>query len=313
MPESEQALSRLLNRLFRDGSVPAREFETLPVTPQEMGLVVERGEVLAPRDTVILDSKRINAALSPFALARTRDLRVYPVIDSTNLRMMEEAKTGSIDGCCWFAELQTAGRGRRGRRWHSPFARNLMVSIGVALGGSPCSVGALSLTVGLAVADLIQQLGVPNVALKWPNDVLIDGAKACGILIELVAWRRPLECVVGIGLNLEIPRDLRESVDQEVTGLRELGVDEGRELIAAGLISNVLRFVNKFRKSGFGTMRPAYDEAHICQGRLARVMHGNGSYGGVVLGVTDQGELRVQGIDGERRFNGGEVSLRKYA
>ena len=313
IPESERALSGLLRRLLRHGRVPAREFENLTIAPGEMGLLVERGEVVAPRDTQMLDTGRIRAALSPAEHAWVRDLRVFPAIDSTNMRMVEAAHSKSVDGCCWFAELQTAGRGRRGRSWHSPFARNLMVSIGVAVGGLPKEAGALSLAVGLAVADLIERLGVRNVALKWPNDVLIDGAKVCGILIELAARRRPLECVIGIGLNLHAPGALREVVDQEITGLAECGVGQDRESIAAELISNVLRFVNEFTSNGFAAMQTAYEAVHICHGQLARVVLGNGSYEGTVLGVTADGELRIRGADGERRFYGGEVSLRKHA
>ncbi len=311
MPDWEQALPALLKRLFREGGVPVREFENAPIQPGELGLVVKRARVLAPADTEFLDAARIRAALPPAAATWLRDLRVYPAIDSTNRRMMEAAQTKSVAGRCWFAELQTAGRGRRGRSWHSPFARNLMVSFGIELGGSPRRAGALSLSIGLAVADLVEQLGVSDVALKWPNDVLIGGAKVCGILIELAARRRPLECVVGVGLNLEVSQDLRDVVDQEIIGLRECGVVDRRNSIAARLIANVVRYAEEFKRRGFAAMRPAYDRVHICQGRPSRVVQGNGAYEGIVLGVTDDGELRILGRDGEHRFNGGEVSLRK--
>ena len=209
--------------------------------------------------------------------------------------------------------MQTAGRGRRGRSWVSPFARNLTLSLGFALGGKPRDAGALSLAVGLAVADLVEGLGVSAVALKWPNDVLIGGAKVCGILIELVAHRRPLECVVGIGLNLDVPAETRAAIGQEVTDLGEHGVETGRETVAAGLLSNVVRYVEEFKRSGFAGMRAAYDEVHACHGKPCRILQGNIEYEGIVLGVTDDGELRVRGRDGERLFNGGEVSLRVRA
>ena len=311
IPESERTLSTLLERLFREGEVPVADFASTPIAPQEMGLVVRKARVLAPQDAELLDPARLRAALPPSTTNWLRDLRVFGVIDSTNVRMVEAAQTQSIDGHCWFAELQTAGRGRRGRRWYSPFARNLMVSVGSALGGSPRDAGALSLAVGLAVADLIERLGVTDVALKWPNDVLVGGAKVCGILIELVAQRRSLESVIGIGLNLEASSDLRAVVDQEITGLRERGVRADRHAIGAGLIANVLRYVEAFRRDGFGAMRSAYDEVHICQDRQVSVEQGNRSYEGTVLGVTDRGELRIRGGGGERCFNGGEVSLRQ--
>lgn len=307
----QQNLSELLERLVREGSVPQREFDVARVQPREIGLSVENAQVLAPSGATILDTRRIRDSLLPQAAAWVRDLRVHLVIDSTNTRMAEAAQSGSVDGLCWFAELQTAGRGRRGRRWYSHFARNLTVSMGFALGGSPTDAGAISLAVGLAAAEFIERLGVADVALKWPNDVLVGGAKVCGILIELAAHRRPLECVVGIGLNLQVSHDIRAAIDQEVADLREFGVTAGRDVLAAGLVSNVVRFVDEFRRAGFGGMRSAYDEIHICHGQRCRVVQGNGSYEGIVLGVTDNGELRLTGPNGERRVNGGEVSLRR--
>jgi len=309
----EQDLSGLLERLAYGDSVPVSEFDRFPVTPGEMGLVVRDGKVQLSPDTAILDPGRVREGLSPNAAEWLRELAVHLVIDSTNSRMTEAAQAGSVDGLCWFAELQTAGRGRRGRSWVSPFARNLMLSLGFSLGGTPRDAGALSLVVGLAVADLIEGHGVADVSLKWPNDVLVGGAKTCGILIELAAHRRPLECVIGIGLNVELPPDIRAVIDQEVADLRHQGVEDGRDVLAAELVSTVVRYVEEFRRSGFRGMRSAYDDVHICHGRPCRILHGNAEYEGVVMGVTDDGELRVRGPDGERLFNGGEVSLRRGA
>ncbi len=307
----ERRLSELLERLACGGSLAESEFDRFPVTPGEMGLVVRDGKVLLSPDTAILDMGRIREGLSTDSAAWLRELRVHWVVDSTNSRMTAAAQAGSVDGLCWFAELQTAGRGRRGRSWVSPFARNLTLSLGFSLGGTPRDAGALSLVVGLAVADMIEGHGVADVSLKWPNDVLVGGAKACGILIELIAHRRPLECVIGIGLNVELPPDVRAVIGQEVTDLRQQGVEDGRDVLAAELVSAVIRYVDEFKRSGFRGMRSTYDEVHTCQGRPCRILHGNAEFEGVVTGVTDDGELRVRGPDGERRFNGGEVSLRR--
>ena len=312
-PFDEQRLSGLLERLMRDGSLPESEFGRIPIAPGEIGLIVRDGRVRFSPDTKILDAGRVRDGLGPDAAGWLRELEVYWVVDSTNGRMTDAAQAGSVDGLCWFAELQTAGRGRRGRSWISPFARNLTLSLGFSIGGRAKDAGALSLVVGLAVADMIERLGVADVSLKWPNDVLIGGAKSCGILIELAAQRRPLECVIGIGLNLDVPADVRAVIGQDVADLRQQGVEAGRDVLAAELVSTVVRYVDEFKRSGFRGMRPTFDEVHICHGRACRILHGNVEYGGVVMGVTDHGELRVRGPDGERRFNGGEVSLRRGA
>ena len=108
----EQRLRGLLERLANGDSVPDSEFDRLPVTPGEMGLVVRDGWVLLSPDTAILDAGRVREGLSTDADAWLRELRVHRVVDSTNSRMTEAARAGSVDGLCWFAELQTAGRGQ---------------------------------------------------------------------------------------------------------------------------------------------------------------------------------------------------------
>src|SRR5690606_6260917 len=122
----------------------------------------------------------------------------------------------SVDGHVCLAELQIAGRGRRGRDWFSPFGANLALTIGKRIDRPAAALGGASLVVGLAVLDALEQLGVPELALKWPNDVLLRGAKLGGILIELSA-RPQTELVVGIGLNVALPPRIRAELPQEVT------------------------------------------------------------------------------------------------
>ena len=313
MTENElQKLSELLERLMRDGSAARREFARLSIQPEQLGLPVTDDRVLAPPQATLLEVDRIQSALSPQALDWMQDLRVLTVTDSTNTRMVQAARSGSIAGMCWFAELQTLGRGRRGRTWLGAYARNVMVSMGFTIQGSPADAGALSLAVGLAAADLVEGLGAPRVAVKWPNDVLISGAKVCGILIELVVERQRLECVVGIGLNLDLEEPIRTGIDQQVADLRQYGIDADRNKLAARLVSNVVAFIDRYQRVGFGAMREAYDQVHACQGRLCWVVQGNSSHEGIVSGVTERGELRLQTANGESRFNGGEVSLRLH-
>ena len=312
-PDQRQKLAAALERLARSDSIPEAAFDGIPVSPGELGFAVREGRVLLSPGTTTHDADRIARALSPVAAAWLGNLRVHWAVDSTNTRMVAAAHDESVHGLCWFAELQTAGRGRRGRSWISPFARNLTLSMGFALGGAPRDAGALSLAVGLAVLDLIEREGVADAALKWPNDVTIGGAKVCGILIELVAHRRPLECVIGIGLNLDVPPAARAVIGREVADLRQCGVSAHRDELAAGLVSSVVRYVQEYARSGFGGMRAAYDRVHSLHGEPCRILQGNVEYGGVVLGVTDTGELRMRGPDGERLFHGGEVSVGRRA
>ena len=285
-------------------------YEFGDVKPEDLGLVVVGDRVRLPPDVELLDPSRIEQGLSDRAQGWVADLEVALAIDSTNVRMVELAQSESVAGHVLLAELQTAGRGRRGRRWFSPFARNLAVTLGVGLSSQPEVFGSISLVVGLAVADLLQGLGVRDVSLKWPNDVLIGGAKVCGILIELVKRADVYEGVIGIGINFEVAEVLRRTIEQPVTDLKEQGIEVGRSQLAGDLISVIVRYVDEFDRRGFAPMRAAYEAIQAYRGQTCHVILGAERIEGIVLGVANDGQLCLRCAQGERLFNGGEVSLR---
>ena len=303
-------LDLYLRRLLEDGSAPLGEYEFADATPEELGLVVVGDLVQLPQDVERLHAPLIEGALSGRAKDWLVDLEVALAIDSTNVRMVELAQSESVAGHVLLAELQTAGRGRRGRRWFSPFARNLAVTLGVGLSSQPEVFGSISLVVGLAVADLLQSLGVRDVSLKWPNDVLIGGAKVCGILIEVVKRADLYEGVIGIGINFEVAEGLRRTIEQPVTDLKEQGIEVGRNQLAGDLISMIVRYVDEFDRRGFAPMRAAYEAIQAYRGQTCYVILGAERIEGIVLGVANDGQLCLRCAEGERLFNGGEVSLR---
>lgn len=303
-------LDQYLERLLEKGSARLSEVEFTLATPEELGLIVVGDIVQLPQDVELLRVPLIEKALSDRARRWLVGLEVALAVDSTNVRMVERAQSDSVAGHVLLAELQTAGRGRRGRRWFSPFARNLAVTLGVGVSSQPEAFGSISLVVGLAVADLLRQLGVPDVSLKWPNDVLIGGAKVCGILIELVKRADVYEAVMGIGINFEVAEGLRRKIDQPVTDLKEQGIAVGRNQLAGDLISKIVSYLDEFRQRGFTPMRAAYEAVQAYRGQTCKVILGSERFEGIVLGVSDDGQLRLRCADGERLFNGGEVSLR---
>jgi len=211
-----EGLSVLLRRLLDYGEAPADQFDFEEADPQRLGLLVRNGKVLLPAGAAALDAEAISALLAPEAAQWLRGVTVFPAMDSTNSRMVKLAQSASIDGLAWFAELQTAGRGRRGRRWITPFGLNIALSLGFELGLPAGALGGLSLVIGLAVAEFLRHEGVAAAAVKWPNDVYIGGAKVCGILMEVLAKAERCACIVGIGLNVDLP-----AVDNAVTAPRE--------------------------------------------------------------------------------------------
>ena len=308
-----EGLSALLRRLLDEGEVSAAEFDGEEADPEQLGLVVRDGKVLPPANMAALDAEAIGAGFSPEAAAWLRGVTVFPAVDSTNSRMVKLAQSEPIDGLAWLAELQTAGRGRRGRRWLTPFGSGIALSLGFELGLPVSALGGLSLTIGLAVAEFLRQEGVEAVAVKWPNDVAIGGAKVCGILMEVVARAERCACIVGIGLNVDLPARDRAAIDREVTDLKTHGLSLDRNEIAGALASGVIEAVHRFGREGFSPSRSAYDRLHACQGQHCRVIQGDQTREGVVLGVTGEGALRMRCADEILEFTGGEVSLRPVA
>ena len=304
-------MSLLLGRIIREGGIPEDQFDFELADMEALGLAIEDGRVGLSGDVELLDERAIRGALSAPAAAWLRELAVFLAVDSTNSRMAAAAQSASVDGRVWFAELQTAGRGRRGRCWKTPFARSIAVTLGFSLNLPIAELGGLSLAVGLTVAELLQREGASNAVVKWPNDICIGDAKICGILIDAVARAQACDCIVGIGLNLDLPASIRAGIEQKVTDLKAQGIATRRNFIAAALVSKVVEIVQAFEREGFAGMRRAYDNLHLCHRRQVRIVQGDRSRTGLVLGVTSAGALRIRLADGVAEFTGGEISLRR--
>jgi BirA family biotin operon repressor/biotin-[acetyl-CoA-carboxylase] ligase len=310
----DDALRDFLAALMREGRAPLGDWPDALGHPHELGLVTTADHAILDQDVEFLSDADVARNLTSFAADWLKALEVHSVIGSTNDRLMAEAE-GSVDGLVCLAEVQTKGRGRRGKSWLSPFATNVALSAGIGLRQSPHQLGGLSLVIGLAVIDCLDGLGVRDAALKWPNDVLLGGRKLGGILIEIkstpAAGRPFTEAVIGIGMNVSMPSNLRVGIDQAVTDLAGEGYTISRNQLVAGLISSVLDHVRDFERTGFAGMRQRFDEHHWLHGQLCQVSQGSTVTVGRVQGVTDTGELELLTESGSQRFGAGEVSLRR--
>lgn len=274
-----------------------------------------RDQAVLPADVDLLSARTIREALTPATGDWLRELALHAHIGSTNTALLGRADIGGVTGRVVTAEVQTAGRGRRGRAWLSPFGRNLAVSIGVAIDRSPAELGALSLTVGLAVRDALLAYGLRDIALKWPNDVLMQGRKLAGILIELAQPDRPAQMVVGIGVNVGCRQAIAGLVEQAVADVTEQVERPSRSRLLGVVINHVVAACQRFSTEGFVPFRTRWDAAHHYHGRAVTLtLPGAGSPGdavsGTVLGVASNGALRIAGVSGVREFIAGEVSLR---
>jgi BirA family biotin operon repressor/biotin-[acetyl-CoA-carboxylase] ligase len=245
-----------------------------------------------------LDARVIAAALAPATRVRLRDVDVVAEIDSTNAELMRRAVLDPTP-VVLLAETQTAGRGRRGKTWLSPPGDNLYLSLAWPVRAP----AGLSLAVGVACAQALHAAGVQ---VKWPNDLVADGRKLGGVLIELAGGI----AVIGVGLNVRMPADAGDAIDQPWTDLARLGIDGDRNAIAARLIDALVAAMLAFEARGFEAFASRWQALDALAGREVRVASGNEIFHGIAAGVAADGGLRVTLERGERVFHSADVSVR---
>ncbi|MEO5595892.1 MAG: biotin--[acetyl-CoA-carboxylase] ligase [Lysobacteraceae bacterium] len=261
-----------------------------------------------------LAADRIGSMLAPESARRLDRLEVVWEIDSTNSEMLRRESDAHCE--VLFAERQFAGRGRRGRGWVTPLGAQLAFSLRRRFDHGIGALAGLSLAVGAAAADGLAAAGYPQIGLKWPNDLMVDGRKLGGILIELGGeYAGPARVVIGIGINLALPPAAVGAIDQPWIDLRQL--DSGRALarnkIAAALLDALLPALDQFEAEGLAPFQARWHARDVLRGREVTVIGDGPGYVGVALGIADNGALRVRHANGERLHHGGEVSVRSNA
>ena len=264
-----------------------------------------------------LDRATIQSALSASACGVLHSLNTLWECDSTNNVLLDglnsEPLPAGIASVC-LAELQTGGRGRRGRRWVSPPGGGVWCSVSWTWDAPPADLSALSLAAGAHVLRALQKLGCEGLQVKWPNDLLADGRKIGGILIDVQGdLAGPITVVVGLGLNLIVSDATRDQVNadggQPPIGLYELGVTRSRNLVAADVVSALVDMLQNYAGAGFSR-----DKDFWCANDFLRnkpvMVSGSSALSGVAMGVNEQGYLRVVTEHGEQLVGAGDVSLR---
>ena len=285
-----------------------------PLSEEELSaqgfVVAEPGRVRLPADAELLDADIILAGLSPPTRDWHRDLQVLPVVGSTNNLLLERAASGPIDGQVVTAEYQTAGRGRRGRVWHSPIAANLAISLGFTLDLPLSRLGGLSLAVGLGLIDAFDPSGELGLAVKWPNDLVHAQGKLAGVLVELAQWEGKAQVIIGIGVNWRIAASTRAQIEQPVADMRGLAPDVDRNRGAVRLIDEIVKYVGYFADAGFEAMQTAYDRHHLLHLKECLIHGPDGPVEARVEGVAPDGALRARVAGNVREYTSGEVSIR---
>jgi BirA family biotin operon repressor/biotin-[acetyl-CoA-carboxylase] ligase len=236
--------------------------------------------------------------------------QVFDSIDSTNAEALRAIGRGRAAPFLVLAERQTAGRGRRGRKWVSPFAENIYYSLVLRIEGGMRQLEGLSLVVGLAVMHALRKQGVSGVGLKWPNDLLVGQKKIAGILLELVGDPADV-CHVVLGVGINVNMQAAEEVDQQWTSMRlESGRVFDRNLLVVELGLMLQAYLERHQRDGFSASHDEWEQNHLWQGRAVSLIAGVNQIDGVVMGIDNQGALRLKVDDVEKVFSGGELSLR---
>jgi BirA family biotin operon repressor/biotin-[acetyl-CoA-carboxylase] ligase len=210
------------------------------------------------------------------------------------------------------SESQSAGRGRRGRQWLSPFARNIYCTIGITKEIPASRQGLLSIVTGLALCRALEQSNVATVGLKWPNDLLFDGRKLGGILIE----SRPLDeaCIyfaIGFGLNVFMSDAELAEIPQPATSLAQVaaaGVDRSRVLTAS--IDMVIQAVREFEHNAVAALIAEFAQFDVYHDRQIEVIAGDSRIRGINRGITSNGQLQLETAQGIEIHSAAEISLR---
>jgi BirA family biotin operon repressor/biotin-[acetyl-CoA-carboxylase] ligase len=267
----------------------------------------------------LLDADVIMRALPAAVAARVGTLVVLAETDSTNARVLAaDLPVGKLTVC--LAEYQSAGRGRRGRRWLAPPASGICLSVGGRLPAAPSDYAALPPAVGVATAGTLEALGATGIGLKWPNDLLLDGGKLGGILIELRGEAQgPATIAVGLGLNVRLGAAARAEI-RAAGGLppaelaAAMATAPDRNELAAVLVAAIAGCLDR-APGGLGdAVLAEWRQRDALWGRAVRIDDAGAPLSGLARGIDPSGALLLDLPDGtRRRVTAGEVSLRPVA
>ncbi|CAH1904568.1 Bifunctional ligase/repressor BirA [Candidatus Nitrotoga sp. HW29] len=244
---------------------------------------------------------------------------IFDNLPSSNTLMLQRAAQGAASGNVLAVELQSGGRGRLGRSWHSSLGNALTFSLLWRFELDLSALSGLSLAVGVALIRALRALGIVNARLKWPNDVLgSNDGKLAGILLEAQGdMLGPSAVVIGIGLNLSMPKHLLPQIDQPVLSLEDMvagmpgmNVPE-RNYLFAVILRELQAILHEFAINGFAALRAEWESHHALQNQTVRLLLPDGrTEMGIARGVTDNGALILETAGGMQVFNAGEIGLR---
>ena len=259
-----------------------------------------------------LDNATILNKLDPLIHEKLTDLDIEATVDSTN-SALQRLPLAEQHATVVLAEHQSSGRGRRGRQWHSPFGRNLYLSLGWRFDKPLSELGCLPLVVALATARALSRAGLQGHRVKWPNDLLLDGRKLCGCLVEMQADPRgSCYAVLGVGINVHMPATGEtDGIDQPWTDLHSRLPGFSRNDLAALLLEELIVQLVLFDDQGFVPFKYIWEAWDGLYGQTISVWSGDSQLNGMARGIDDSGALLLDTGTEILKLHSGEVSLHK--
>lgn len=245
------------------------------------------------------------------------DIEIFSQVVSSNSLLLQRAALAAVNqgvtrSCVIAAELQTGGRGRMGRIWHSGLGTSLTFSL---LWRFECGLNALSglsLAVGIAMVRALNSFAAQDVRLKWPNDIMTAHGKLGGVLIEAQGdMLGPSAVVIGVGLNCTMPTGLASQIEQSASALDEVcATPPTRNQLLARMLQELSHVLQRFSQDGFGRLRDEWESYHLYQNKPVTLQMPDGqTLTGIARGVSDIGELCLETPKGMKRVNSGEVEI----
>jgi BirA family biotin operon repressor/biotin-[acetyl-CoA-carboxylase] ligase len=261
----------------------------------------------------LLATSKINEVVNDQVLALISSLEIHDQIDSTNRYLVELSQNNAPSGSVCFAEYQTAGKGRRGRQWVSPYGCNIYLSILWRFQQGPAAISGLSLAIGVAVIRALKQHQIHDIGLKWPNDIYSQGKKLGGILVEVSGETDgPCSAVIGLGLNLFLPETQAQGITQAWTDLSKITGQSRlfRNKLAGILLNHLLPVIAEYEDVGIKAYLDEWRGYDCLTGKSAILFIGQQQFEGTVRGIDDIGMLLMERPDGNvQAFASGEVSF----
>lgn len=236
----------------------------------------------------------------------------FDTLDSTQEQGKKLSRTETVHGTLIVADTQTAGKGRRGRIWQSQKGSTISMSLCLEPKIAVEHISGLTLVMALAVAEALKEIADVNPQIKWPNDIVVNGRKICGILTELCFRNGTAVVIIGVGINVnteEFPEEIREIASS-------LKIETGKELSREALIVSVMKYFEKYyeqyeKTEDLSLMRAHYEAMLANKNAQVQVLDPKEAYTGIAKGITDVGNLIVVREDGTRcEIYSGEVSVR---